>query len=140
DAVAPRPAARPARRIPGILAALELAARSGSHEVRFLSGGNQQKVVLAKWLLTEPRLIVMDEPTRGIDAGAKRAVYELMRDLAAPGVASLLIAYELPEGIGMADRIIVLNDGEISGELPGGVDEEAVMALAIRPESIEESA
>lgn len=140
DAVMPRRAKAAARRIPGVLSSLELSAPSGSHEVRFLSGGNQQKVVLAKWLLTEPRLIIMDEPTRGIDVGAKRAVYELMRELAAQGVAILLISSELPEVIGMADRIIVLNDGEISGELPGGVDEEEVMALAIRPESIEESA
>jgi ABC-type sugar transport system ATPase subunit len=82
----------------------------------------------------------MDEPTRGIDVGAKRAVYELMRDLAAEGVAIVLISSELPEVIGMADRIIVLHDGEISGELPGGCDEEAVMALATRHDTLEESA
>ena len=140
DAVSPRQATRGARRIPEILSSLELAARSGSHEVRFLSGGNQQKVVLAKWLVTDPGVIVMDEPTRGIDVGAKRAVYELMRDLAAEGVAIVLISSELPEVIGMADRIIVLHDGEISGELPGGSDEEAVMALATRHDALEESA
>nr|WP_319633102.1 sugar ABC transporter ATP-binding protein [Georgenia satyanarayanai] len=140
DAVVPRQAARRARRVPEILSSLELAARSGSHEVRFLSGGNQQKVVLAKWLVTDPGVIVMDEPTRGIDVGAKRAVYELMRDLAAEGVAIVLISSELPEVIGMADRIIVLHDGEISGELPGGSDEEAVMALATRHDALEESA
>jgi len=140
DAVMPGRARQGARRAPGVLSSLELTARSGAHEVRFLSGGNQQKVVLAKWLLTEPRVIVMDEPTRGIDVGAKRAVYELMRDLAAEGVAIVLISSELPEVIGMADRIIVLNDGEISGELPGGSDEEAVMALATRHDVLEESA
>ncbi|WP_456237471.1 sugar ABC transporter ATP-binding protein [Georgenia wutianyii] len=140
DAVTPRRAAERARRIPGILSSLELTARSGGHEVRFLSGGNQQKVVLAKWLVTDPRVIVMDEPTRGIDVGAKHAVYELMRDLAAEGVAIVLISSELPEVIGMADRIIVLHDGEISGELPGGCDEEAVMALATRHDTVEESA
>ncbi|HLT84470.1 MAG TPA: sugar ABC transporter ATP-binding protein [Phototrophicaceae bacterium] len=140
DAVTPRRAKQGARRIPGILSSLELTARSGSHEVRFLSGGNQQKVVLAKWLVTDPGVIVMDEPTRGIDVGAKRAVYELMRDLAAEGVAIVLISSELPEVIGMADRIIVLHDGEISGELPGGSDEEAVMALATRHDALEESA
>ncbi len=140
DAVVPRKAKAGARRAPGVLSSLELAARSGSHEVRYLSGGNQQKVVLAKWLLTEPTVIIMDEPTRGIDVGAKHAVYELMRDLAARGVAIVLISSELPEVIGMADRIIVLNDGEISGELPGGADEEEVMALAIRSDAIEEIA
>ena len=140
DAVMPKRAKEGAARAPGVLSSLELTARSGGHEVRFLSGGNQQKVVLAKWLLTEPGVIVMDEPTRGIDVGAKHAVYELMRDLAAQGVAIVLISSELPEVIGMADRIIVLHDGEISGELPGGADEEAVMALATRHESIGESA
>ncbi|MPV50876.1 ATP-binding cassette domain-containing protein [Pseudactinotalea sp. HY160] len=140
DAVMPRKAKAGARRAPGVLSSLELAARSGGHEVRFLSGGNQQKVVLAKWLLTDPGVIIMDEPTRGIDVGAKHAVYELMRDLAARGVAIVLISSELPEVIGMADRIIVLNDGEISGELPGGADEEEVMALAIRTDAIEELA
>ncbi|MEE6281570.1 sugar ABC transporter ATP-binding protein [Georgenia sp. MJ170] len=140
DAVMPRRADEGARRAPAILSSLELTARSGAHEVRFLSGGNQQKVVLAKWLLTDPGVIVMDEPTRGIDVGAKRAVYELMRDLAAEGVAIVLISSELPEVIGMADRIIVLHDGEVSGELPGGCDEEAVMALATRHDTIEESA
>jgi len=140
DAVMPRRAKEGARRAPGVLSSLELTARSGAHEVRFLSGGNQQKVVLAKWLLTDPGVIVMDEPTRGIDVGAKRAVYELMRDLAADGVAIVLISSELPEVIGMADRIIVLHDGEISGELPGGSDEETVMSLATRHDVMEGTA
>jgi ribose transport system ATP-binding protein len=130
DAVLPRGAARRAKAIPGILSSLELTARSGSREVRYLSGGNQQKVVLAKWLATEPSVMVLDEPTRGIDVGAKRAVYELMRELSARGVAILMISSELPELIGMADRIVVLHDGAISGELPGATDEESVMALA----------
>ena len=99
-------------------------------EVQYLSGGNQQKVVLAKWLVTEPRVIVLDEPTRGIDVGAKRAVYDLMRALTADGVAVLLISSELPEVVAMADRILVLRDGRIAGELPGGSDEETIMALA----------
>jgi ribose transport system ATP-binding protein len=87
-------------------------------------------VVLAKWLVTEPRVIVLDEPTRGIDVGAKRAVYDLMRTLTAEGAAVLLISSELPEVVAMADRILVLRDGRIAGELPGGSDEEAIMALA----------
>jgi ribose transport system ATP-binding protein len=133
DAVLPRRAAQGARRIPGILSSLELVSRGSSQEVRFLSGGNQQKVVLAKWLATEPKVIVLDEPTRGIDVGAKERVYTLMRELSAQGVAILMISSELPEVIGMADRIVVLRDGRIAGELtagPGDIGEETVMALA----------
>ena len=111
---------------------MQLVSRSRDPEVRFLSGGNQQKVVLAKWLATEPSVIVLDEPTRGIDVGARRPIYELMRDLVAEGAAILMISSELPELIGMADRIVVLHEGRIAGELPGGerTTEEDVMALA----------
>ncbi len=130
DAVLPRSSARSARRIPGVLSSLELTSRGLDQEVRFLSGGNQQKVVLAKWLVTEPRVMVLDEPTRGIDVGAKRAVYELMRELAAQGVALLVISSELPEVIGMADRVLVLHDGRIAGELPGGSQETEIMTMA----------
>ncbi|GAB3161884.1 sugar ABC transporter ATP-binding protein [Myceligenerans halotolerans] len=130
DAVAPGSSNRRARRLPGILSSLELVAASLETEAQFLSGGNQQKVVLAKWLVTEPRTIVLDEPTRGIDVGAKRAVYDLVRELTARGVAVLLISSELPEVVAMADRILVMRDGRLAGELPGGSDEETVMALA----------
>ncbi|TDD97768.1 sugar ABC transporter ATP-binding protein [Jiangella asiatica] len=130
DAVLPRRAAQAARRVPGILSSLDLVSRGASQEVRFLSGGNQQKVVLAKWLATEPSVIVLDEPTRGIDVGAKERVYTLMRELSAEGVAILMISSELPEVIGMADRIVVLKDGRIAGELPAGSEEETVMAMA----------
>ncbi|QVQ53341.1 sugar ABC transporter ATP-binding protein [Spiractinospora alimapuensis] len=121
---------RRARQIPGILSSLELVSRGEQQEVRFLSGGNQQKVVLAKWLATDPTVILLDEPTRGIDVGAKQAVYRAIQELASTGVAILLISSELPEILGLADRIVVLHDGRIAGELPAGVDEEAVMALA----------
>jgi ABC-type sugar transport system ATPase subunit len=140
DAAMSRSATRRAARLPGILSSLELTSAGASQEVRFLSGGNQQKVVLAKWLVTDPGVIILDEPTRGIDVGAKRAVYDLMRELTAEGVAILLISSELPEVIGMSDRILVLHDGEISGELPGGADEEAVMTLAARPAAAAEEA
>ncbi len=82
-----------------------------------LSGGNQQKVVLAKWLETAPKLLILDEPTRGIDVGAKREIYGIINDLAAQGVAILMISSELPEVLGMADRIVVIRDGRIAGEL-----------------------
>ena len=82
-----------------------------------LSGGNQQKIVLAKWLETQPKLLILDEPTRGIDVGAKREIYGIINDLAAQGVAILMISSELPEVLGMADRIVVVRDGRIAGQL-----------------------
>lgn len=82
---------------------------------RELSGGNQQKVVLAKWLSTKPRILILDEPTRGIDVGTKAAVHELMSKLAAEGMAILMISSELPEILGMSDRIIVMREGHVTG-------------------------
>lgn len=97
-----------------------------------LSGGNQQKVVIAKWLINKPRILIMDEPTRGIDVGAKKEVHYLITELARQGIAIILISSELPEVIGMSDRIIVMNEGRVSGEL---TKEEAtqkrIMSLAI---------
>ena len=91
-----------------LVKAVELRFRGLGQEVRFLSGGNQQKVVLAKWLATEPRLVIFDEPTRGIDVGAKAGIHDLIRGLANEGVAVVMISSELPEVIGMSDRIIVM--------------------------------
>jgi len=85
--------------------------------VKNLSGGNQQKVVLSKWLLTGSKLLILDEPTRGIDVGAKVEIYQLMNKLAAEGIGILLISSELPEVLGMADRILVMREGRIVGEL-----------------------
>ena len=101
-----------------------------AQEVQFLSGGNQQKVVLARWLSTDPRVVLMDEPTRGIDVGAKHAIYELMRELAAEGVAVLMVSSELPEVIGMSDRILVMRDGRSPASCPRAPTEEAVLAMA----------
>ena len=119
-----------AARAPGILTALEISSRGTTQEARFLSGGNQQKVVLAKWLLTEPQIVLFDEPTRGIDVGAKYAVYTLMRELAAEGKAVLMVSSELPEVIGMSDRILVMQDGELAAELPAGSAEHEILAAA----------
>ncbi|MEQ4723486.1 sugar ABC transporter ATP-binding protein [Nonomuraea sp. B19D2] len=99
-------------------------------EVRYLSGGNQQKVVLAKWMTTAPRVLLFDEPTRGVDVGAKAAIHDLMRELANDGMAIMMISSELPELIGMSDRVVVLRDGRIAGTLPAGASEEAIMRLA----------
>jgi rhamnose transport system ATP-binding protein len=96
-----------------------------------LSGGNQQKVVLAKWLARRPTVLIVDEPTRGIDVGTKAEVHRLLSDLAGQGVAVLMISSELPEVLGMADRIIVLFEGRVTGEfLRGQVDEDAIMHAA----------
>ncbi|HEY1294577.1 MAG TPA: sugar ABC transporter ATP-binding protein [Chloroflexota bacterium] len=99
--------------------------------VENLSGGNQQKVVLAKWLAAEPRLIVLDEPTRGVDVGAKAEIYVRMRELARQGAGIVMISSELPELLGMSDRIIVFHEGRVSGELArADATEQAVMHLA----------
>lgn len=96
-----------------------------------LSGGNQQKVVLAKWLFTQTRVLIFDEPTRGIDVGAKIEIYRLINDLVRKGVSILMISSELPEVLGMCDRILVMHEGRIAGELAAeGATQEAVMHLA----------
>jgi len=96
-----------------------------------LSGGNQQKVVFAKWLASEPRVLILDEPTRGIDIGAKVEVHRIIGDLAASGLAIILISSDLPEVLAMSDRIIVLHEGAITAELPRAeANEERVMFAA----------
>jgi ABC-type sugar transport system ATPase subunit len=83
-----------------------------------LSGGNQQKVVLAKWLAANCKVIILDEPTRGIDVGAKAEIYHLMRNLAEAGAGIIMVSSELPEILGMSDRILVMREGQIVAELP----------------------
>jgi len=100
-------------------------------EIRFLSGGNQQKTVIGKWLLADTKVLIMDEPTRGIDVGAKVEIYELMNELTENGAGILMISSDLPEVLGMSDRILVMSGGRITGEL--SVEEangENVMELA----------
>ena len=116
--------------------AVDLRSRGLGQEVRFLSGGNQQKVVLAKWLATEPRLVIFDEPTRGIDVGAKAGIHDLIRGLADDGVAVIMISSELPEAIGMSDRLVVLREGTIAGELAAGASESEIMLLATGEQDI----
>ena len=98
-----------------------------------LSGGNQQKVVLSKWLFTDPALLILDEPTRGIDVGAKFEIYTIMKELADQGRGILMISSEMPELLGMCDRIYVMNEGRIVGELSREeADQEKIMALIVR--------
>ena len=98
--------------------------------VRFLSGGNQQKVVLGKWLVREPRVLLLDEPTRGIDIGAKQEIYARMEALAEAGMGILFVSSDMAEVLGMADRVVVMHEGRISGELlRDELSEEAVMSL-----------
>jgi ABC-type sugar transport system ATPase subunit len=130
------PGARRRRASPGLMSVKELAAvtelraQGPEQEVRFLSGGNQQKVVLAKWLATRPQILIFDEPTRGIDVGAKAGIHDMIRKLAKDGVAVLMISSELPELIGMSDRILVMHEGTLAGELPAGASESTIMELA----------
>jgi ribose transport system ATP-binding protein len=100
-------------------------------EVRYLSGGNQQKVVIGRWLLAHSRVMIMDEPTRGIDVGARVEIYELINELTQNGAGILMISSDLPEVLGMSDRILVMSGGRITGELPTEeATQEKVMALA----------
>ena len=85
--------------------------------IKFLSGGNQQKVVLGKWLMMAPKILIFDEPTRGIDIGAKTEIYRLVCDLAEQGKSIIFISSEMQEILGMCDRIIIFHEGRISGEL-----------------------
>ena len=110
---------------------LQLKAHRLSDPVSRLSGGNQQKVVLAKWLSTGPKVLIVDEPTRGIDVGAKAEVHRTLAKLAASGLAVLMISSDLPEVLGMAGRILVMREGRLVGELDRAqASEEAVMTLA----------
>ncbi|GFE66463.1 sugar ABC transporter ATP-binding protein [Litoreibacter roseus] len=98
---------------------LDLRAASLDQDVGQLSGGNQQKVVIAKWLATQPQVIILDEPTKGIDIGSKAAVHEFMAELAAQGLSVIMVSSEIPEVIGMSDRVIIMRDGRIVAEVAG---------------------
>ena len=98
-----------------------------------LSGGNQQKVLLARWLAIHPRVLIADEPTRGIDVGAKGEIYTLLHELARQGVAIILISSEMPEILGMSDRILVMHEGRVAGELSRAeATQEKIVTLATK--------
>lgn len=96
-----------------------------------LSGGNQQKVALARWLATKPKLLILDEPTQGVDVGAKSEIHRIIRRLAKEGMAVLMISSDLPEAVGMGDRVAVMRGGAIVAMFPGRCDPHAVMAAAL---------
>jgi ribose transport system ATP-binding protein len=110
---------------------LQIKTQSGETNAKDLSGGNQQKVVIAKWIGIGPKVLILDEPTRGVDVGAKREIYQLMNELTDRGVAIIMVSSELPEVIGMSDRILVVHEGKISGELAKSeATQEKIMTFA----------
>jgi ABC-type sugar transport system ATPase subunit len=110
---------------------LNIRTPSTSQLARNLSGGNQQKVIIAKWLAVQPKVLIVDEPTRGVDVGAKMEIYALLRKMASQGVAVVMISSELPEILGMSDRILVIREGHFAGELErADASEEKIMAMA----------
>jgi len=129
--------AREAERAEAFIQRLRIKTPNRRQDVRLLSGGNQQKVILARWL-AEPnlKLLILDEPTRGIDVGARSEIYGLIHEVAASGCAVIVVSSELPELLGIADRIVVMREGRIAGELPReAADEASVLALAL-PDSV----
>ena len=120
-----------ARDTAAMIETLTIKTPTEAQPVRLLSGGNQQKVVLGKWLSLKPKILLMDEPTRGIDIGAKQEIYRMMETLAREGIATLFVSSELEEILGMSDRALVMHEGRIAGELTrDALSEEAVMHLA----------
>ena len=102
-------------------------------KIQNLSGGNQQKVILGRWLLTNPEVLLLDEPTRGIDVGAKYEIYQLIINLAAQGKCVIMVSSEMPELLGVCDRIIVMSGGRLAGELSASeADQEKIMTLATK--------
>ena len=122
---------RQARKLVPILGEqVDIRTDSYSREAQYLSGGNQQKVVLAKWLASDADVFIFDEPTRGIDVESKAGIHEMIRELTKKGTAVMMISSELPEIIGMSDRIIVMADYQVAGELPAGSSEQDIMLMA----------
>ena len=115
------------------ITAMKTKTPSQSAKIRSLSGGNQQKVILARWLLTKPSFLLLDEPTRGIDVGAKYEIYLLISSLAADGKSVLMVSSEMPELLGVCHRIIVMSNGRIAGELDAkNTTQEEIMSLATK--------
>src|SRR5512133_1369869 len=110
--------------------ALSINTPSLSQRVKNLSGGNQQKVIIGKWLTADTEILIFDEPTRGIDVGAKSEIYRLLNDLAGQGKSIIMVSSELPEILRMSHRIVVMCEGRVTGELQAGPTQEQVMTFA----------
>ncbi|TGW05079.1 sugar ABC transporter ATP-binding protein, partial [Mesorhizobium sp. M2D.F.Ca.ET.145.01.1.1] len=109
---------------------LSIRMASAEQAIEGLSGGNQQKVILARWLARDPKVLVVDEPTRGVDVGAKAEVHQILVQLAARGIAVMMISSELPEVLAVSDRIVTMRKGRITGQMPGvEANEERLMEL-----------
>ena len=123
------------RRVGELIKRLDVRAKSGRVPINALSGGNQQKVLFGKWLFRRPRVFIADEPTRGVDVGAKRAIYELIHSLAADGLGVLLISSEHEEVLGLAHRVLVMRAGRIVAEFTQEtMSEEGVLQAAFATE------
>jgi rhamnose transport system ATP-binding protein len=121
------------------LGGLKLRAGSWEQPVSSLSGGNQQKVLLARWLATKAKVLMFDEPTKGVDVGAKAEIYKVIGDLAAEGLGVVVVSSYLPEVLGLADRVLVMREGTVAGEMPAaGATEEDVLRIASTEIEIEE--
>ena len=112
---------------------LNIVCKNKTQPVKTLSGGNQQKVVLGKCLITKPRVLILDEPTRGIDVGAKREIYHIIDRIASEGVAVMMISSDMPELIGMSDRVYVMKDGAVVAEIKDkqDMDQEKILSYTI---------
>jgi ribose transport system ATP-binding protein len=102
-----------------------------SQLIEGLSGGNQQKIIVGKWLLTNPKVLILDEPTKGIDVGSKSEIYKKIRALADSGIGILIVSSELPEVIGLCDRIIIMRQGKYAGQFTGPCGEEVLLNTAM---------
>lgn len=116
--------------VPTLAKKVDLNADTFDREAQYLSGGNQQKVVLSKWLSSKANIFIFDEPTRGIDVEAKASIHDMIRGLTKEGIAVLMVSSELPEVLGMSDRILIMRDGRIAGELPARSTEQDIMLVA----------
>jgi ABC-type sugar transport system ATPase subunit len=126
--------ARENRVTDSFIASLDIKVSSREQVINNLSGGNQQKVVIAKWLATQPRILILDEPTRGIDVAAKAEVHRMISGLADQGVAILLISSELPEILALSDRVLVMHEGRVKAKLDRSeASQESIMGAALIP-------
>ena len=119
--------------VASLIETLKIKTPSQETKIGVLSGGNQQKVIIGRWLLTEPEVLLLDEPTRGIDVGAKYEIYQLIIDLANEGKGVIMVSSEMPELLGVCDRLIVMSGGQVAGEVDAqNTSQEEILTLAAK--------